>query len=152
MLFTVSRKLFCNLRAMLYEKWITKLLIVSVVKVVDFKPQTVSKTLFRGSYPTIKWLNDVIPLMSALFLINSKRSSKASINRYAQVESPSRAPFIILKCEVLTSPLMRYYCWSFNNIFIHCMRFSPKPNFFETMNRKSWSKLSNAFSISIVRR
>ena len=34
------------------------------------------------------WLKIIIPLMSASFLINSKRISKASINKYANIESP----------------------------------------------------------------
>ena len=41
MLFTVSSKLFCTLRVPLYEKWTPKILIVPIVKSMDFKPQTI---------------------------------------------------------------------------------------------------------------
>ena len=49
------------------------------------------------------WLKIVIPLMSALFLINSKRTSKASINRYGEMGSPWRARFSKLKYGVVKS-------------------------------------------------
>ena len=49
MIFTVSRKLFCTLR-------VSKILIVSVVKLMDFKPQTASKTPFREPSPAISHL------------------------------------------------------------------------------------------------
>ena len=67
--------------------------------------------------------------MSALFLINSKRTSKASINRYAEMGSPWRAPFSKLKYRVLKPPFITYDCRLFNNTFIQCMKFSPKPIF-----------------------
>ena len=41
---------------MLYEKRIPKILIVSVVQLMDFKPQTTSKTPFREPSPTISHL------------------------------------------------------------------------------------------------
>ena len=47
MFFTVTRQLFYTLRVSLYEKWTPKILIVSVVKLIDFKLQTASKTPFR---------------------------------------------------------------------------------------------------------
>ena len=75
--------------------------------------------------------------MSALFLINSKRTSKASINRYAEMGSPWRAPFSKLKYRVVKPPFITHDCCLFNKTFIQCMKFSPKPNFFKTNNRKS---------------
>ena len=39
--------------------------------------------------------------MSALFLINSKRTSKASIDKYADMESPWRTPFSNLNYGVV---------------------------------------------------
>ena len=56
MLVTVSKKLFRTLRVPLYEKWTPKILIVSVVKLMDFKPQTASKTFFREPSPAISHL------------------------------------------------------------------------------------------------
>ena len=91
------------------------------------------------------WLKIVIPLMSSLFLINSKRTSKASIKRYAEMGSPWRAPFSKLKYWVAKPPFITHDCCLFNKTFIQCMKFSPKPNFFKTNNRKSWSNESNAF-------
>ena len=41
-------------------------------------------------------------------------------------------------------------CWSFNNIFIHVTKLSPKPNFFKTHNKKSWSKELKSCSRFIV--
>ena len=108
------------------KKWTPKILIVSVVKKIDFQPQTASKTSFREPSPAIShllkfalrlekrehtlkvsiksltdktslrkkvessakvvykkaWLKIVISLMSALLLINSQRTSKASIKTY----------------------------------------------------------------------
>ena len=88
------------------------------------------------------WLKIVIPLMSSLFLINSKRTSKASIKRYAEMGSPWRAPFSKLKYWVVKPPfIMHDYCL-FNKTFIQCMKFSPKPNCFKALNRKSWSNES----------
>ena len=74
--------------------------------------------------------------MSALFLINSKRTSKASINRYAEIGSPWRAPFSKLKYRVVKPPFKTHDCLS-NKTFIQCMKFSPKPNCFKALNRKS---------------
>ena len=71
--------------------------------------------------------------MSALFLINSKRTSKASTNRYADMESPWRAPFSKLKYGVVKPPFITHDCCLFNNTFIQCMKFSPKPIFFKTL-------------------
>ena len=48
--------------------------------------------------------------MSALFLINSKRTSKASINRYAEMGSPWRAPFSKLKYGVVKPPFITHDC------------------------------------------
>ena len=56
MLFTVSRKLFCTLRVTLYEKLTPTILIVSVVKLMDFKMQAASKTPFREPSPAISHL------------------------------------------------------------------------------------------------
>ena len=67
--------------------------------------------------------------MSSLFLINSKRTSKASINRYAEMKSPWRAPFSKLKYRDVKPPLITHDCCLFNKTFIQCMKFSPKPNF-----------------------
>ena len=53
MLFKVSKKLFGTFRVPMYEKWTLKMLIVSVVKFKDFKPQTDSKTPFGEPYPLI---------------------------------------------------------------------------------------------------
>ena len=137
-------------------------MIVSVVKLMDFKSQTASKTPFREPSLAISlllkfafspekreytlnvsirfftdnkslrkkvissakavykkaWLKIGTPLMSALFLINSKRISKASLNKYADMASPWRAPFSKLKYGVVNSPFKTHDCWSFNNIFI----------------------------------
>ena len=90
--------------------------------------------------------------MPALFLINSKKTSKARTNKYAEMGSPWRAYFPKLKYRVVKPPFIKHGWWLFNNTFIQCMKFSPKPNLFEILNRKSWSKESNAFSISIVTR
>ena len=75
--------------------------------------------------------------MSSLFLINSKRASKVSINRYAEMESPWRAPFSKLKYRVVKPPLIMHDCCLFNKTFIQCMKFSPKPKFFKANYRKS---------------
>ena len=40
----------------MYEKWTPKILIVSAVKVMDFKPQTASKNPFREPVPAISHL------------------------------------------------------------------------------------------------
>ena len=47
MVFSASRKLFCTLRVSLYKKRVPKILILSVVKLMDFNPQATSKTPFR---------------------------------------------------------------------------------------------------------
>ena len=47
--------------------------------------------------------------MSALFLINSKRTSKASIKRYADMGSPWRALFSKLKYGIVNPPI--YNTW-----------------------------------------
>ena len=47
---------FCTLRVPFYEKRMPKILIVSVVKLIDFKPQTASKTPFREPSPAISHL------------------------------------------------------------------------------------------------
>ena len=52
------------------------------------KVQSIAKAVYEKAC-----LKVVIPFMSALFLINSKRTSKASINKYADMESPWKAPF-----------------------------------------------------------
>ena len=56
MIFIVSRKLFSTLRVPLYEKRAPKILIVSVVKLMNFKPQIASKTSFREPSPAISHL------------------------------------------------------------------------------------------------
>ena len=56
MLFTVSRKLFCTLRVTSYEKCKSNILIVSVVKLMAFKSQTSSRTLFREPSPATSHL------------------------------------------------------------------------------------------------
>ena len=142
---------------------------MSVVKLIDFNPQSVYKTPFREPSPAI-WhllkfafspekientlnvsigiltdnkslrkkvqssaktvykktrLKIVIPLMPALFLINSKRTSKASINKYADMGSSWRVPFSKVKYGVVNPPLITHDCWLFNNIFFfHCMKIS----------------------------
>ena len=53
-------------------------------------------------------LKIVIPLMSALCLINSKRTFKASINRHRYMESPWCAPFCKLKCGVVNPPFITH--------------------------------------------
>ena len=75
--------------------------------------------------------------MSSLFLINSKRTSKASINRYAEMGSPWCAPFSKLKYRVVKFPFITHDCYLFNKTFIQHMKFSPKSNFFKANNRKS---------------
>ena len=47
---------FCTLRVPFYEKRMPKILIVSAVKLIDFKPQTASKTPFREPSPAISHL------------------------------------------------------------------------------------------------
>ena len=167
MLFTVSRKLFCTLRVSLYEKWTPKILIIYVIKLMGFNPQTASKTPIRERSPAIPhllkfafsaekrentlnvsirfltdnkslrkkvglsaktgykktWLKIVVLLISALFLINSKRTSKASINRFAEMGSSLRAPFSKLKYGVVKLPLITHDCWLFNNTFISVRNF-----------------------------
>ena len=68
--------------------------------------------------------------MSALFLINSKRTSIASINSYAEMGSLWRAPFSKLKYLVVKLPFITHDCCLFNKTFTQCMKFSPKPIFF----------------------
>ena len=48
--------------------------------------------------------------MSALFLINSKRTSKASINRYANMGLSWRVPFSKLKHGVANPPFISHDC------------------------------------------
>ena len=142
-------------------------MIVSVVKLIDFKPQTASKTPFREPSPAIShllkfafspkkientlnvsirfltdskslrkkfessakaaykqaWLKIVIPLMSSLFLINSKRTSTASINRYVEMGSRWRALFSKLNYRVVKPPFITHDCCLFNKTFIQCMNF-----------------------------
>ena len=73
-------------------------------------------------------LKIVIPFMSALFLINSKRTSKACINRYPKMGSLWRAPFSKLKYRVVKPPFITHDCCLFNKTFIQCMKLLPKPN------------------------
>ena len=48
--------------------------------------------------------------MSALFLINLKRTSKASINRYANMGSYWRVPSSKLKYGVVNPPFISHDC------------------------------------------
>ena len=48
--------------------------------------------------------------MSALFSINSKRTFETSINKYAETESPWRAPFSKLKYGVVNPPFVTHDC------------------------------------------
>ena len=48
--------------------------------------------------------------MSPLFLINSKRTSKANINRYAKMGPPWRAPFSKLKYAIVKPPFITHDC------------------------------------------
>ena len=48
--------------------------------------------------------------MSALFLINSKRTSKGSLNRYAEMGLPCRAPFSRLKYGFVKPPFINHDC------------------------------------------
>ena len=48
--------------------------------------------------------------MSALLLINSKSTSKASINRYAGMGRHWRTPFSELKYRVVNPPLITHGC------------------------------------------
>ena len=61
---------------------------VSIIFLTDNKSwrkkvESYSKAVYRKA-----WLKIVIPLMSALFLINSKINSKANINKYTDMGSP----------------------------------------------------------------
>ena len=56
------------------------------------------------------WLKIVVPLMLALFLINSKENSKASKNRYAEMEPPWLTPFSKLKYGVVKPPFVTHDC------------------------------------------
>lgn len=56
------------------------------------------------------WLKIVIPFMSVLFYINSKRLSKASISRYANMVSPWHAAFCKLKDGVVNHPFIPHDC------------------------------------------
>ena len=73
-LLTVFRTLVCNLKTLLYEKWKTNVLIVSVVRLLDFKPQTVSKTPFRKASLAISHF-----LKSAFSLEKQKNTLKVFI-------------------------------------------------------------------------
>ena len=75
--------------------------------------------------------------MSALFLINSKRTSKARVNRYVEMGSPWHAPFSELKYRVVKPLFVTHECCLFNKTFIQCMKSSPKPHFFKALNRKA---------------
>ena len=55
-------------------------------------------------------IEDCYYSISALFLINSKRTSKASINSYAKTGSPWSAPFSKLKYRVVKSPFTTHDC------------------------------------------
>ena len=48
--------------------------------------------------------------MSGLFSINSKRTFKASINKYADMGSPWRVPFSKLKYGVVNPPFITHDC------------------------------------------
>ena len=48
--------------------------------------------------------------MSALFLINSKRISTASMNRYVEMGSPWRAAFSKLKYGIVKPPFINHDC------------------------------------------
>ena len=65
------------------------------------KVESSAKAMFKNA-----WLKIVIPFMSALYLINSKRTSKGSINKYANIRLPWRAPFSKLKYGVVNPPLI----------------------------------------------
>ena len=55
-------------------------------------------------------IKDCYSSMSALFLINLKRNSKASINRYAKMGSPCSVPFSKLKYGVVKPPFITHNC------------------------------------------
>ena len=57
------------------------------------------------------WSKIVISLMSVLFSINLKRTSKGSTNRCADMGSLWRAPFSKLKYGVVYSPFVTHDCW-----------------------------------------
>ena len=56
------------------------------------------------------WLKIAIPLMSALFLINLKKTFKASINKYADMGSHWRATFSKLKYGVVNPRFITHDC------------------------------------------
>ena len=69
------------------------------------KVQSSAKTVYKKTR-----LKIVIPLMPALFLINSKRTSKARINKYADMGSSWRVPFSKLKYGIVNPPLITHDC------------------------------------------
>ena len=77
------------------------------------KVESSTKTVYK-----IAWLKIVIPLMSALFFVDSKRTSISNKNKQVDMRSPWCAPFSDLKCGVVNPPFIMHGCWSFNNTFI----------------------------------
>ena len=84
-----------------------------------------------------------------IFLIRRKRISNAKMNKWAEIESPWRAPLFSLKYFVVVPPLMTHDSWFFKMISIHEIKFWPNPNLFKTEIKNLWSNESKAFSRSI---
>ena len=69
-----------------------------------------------------------------------------------EIGLPRRASLSKLKNWLVVPPFITHDCWSFNKIYIHRIQFLRNPNFLKTGLRKSWSRKSKAFWISILTR
>ena len=81
--------------------------------------------------------------------------SKTDINKYAEIGSPSRAPFSNLKYFVVFPPLMIQDSWLFKVVLIQVTKSVPNSKniiFWRIYNKKQWLTESSTFSISTVTR
>ena len=136
MLFTASRRLFCILSELRYEKSTPKILTVSVVKLTNFKPQTVSKILFREPSPAISHLlkfafsHEEIENTFKVFI----RFSTDNKTLRKNVESPAKAMYKKVCLTIVIRLIIAY-------LFINSKRTS------KVSQWRSWVKIwAGAFS------
>ena len=74
--------------------------------------------------------------MSGFALIKEKTTSKAKVNRYAEIGSPCLVRLSNLKYGVVLPPLIRHDSGFFIKICIHFPKSLPNPNFFNKHVKK----------------
>ena len=88
--------------------------------------------------------------MFSLYLLKTRRTSKAKKKESANNWLPRQAPFYKLKYGVVLPPLKTQDCWFFSSSAIQVIKLLLKPNLFNKAARKPWSQESKVFSTSIV--